>query len=909
MCREVRASAFRYARWAKFAKVDRKHPDVIDGSRGRGAFIHSGKSIDVDMMGFENKAPSMSSLGMANASRNGGSLDIKSGDLGDHGALTGYRFNGKHDSIESAGNFLAGSCGYCIYVSAQVIRAWRGEVLREARSNLKRTDGVLITGVLVIAVLYFAREVFVPLALAGLLSFLLAPAATRLERWGLGRASSAILIIVLSALSAAVISWAMLGQIYNLALELPQYQQNVTEKLGSLHLNSPGRLAGTVEMLNGLSKQIESGNSVSVPPSAPTRKQSNPRAASKSGGGAEGTVAEPLTVRIEEPEQTIMAVAARSLAPIVHPLVTAFIVAVFLIFMLIGREDLLDRGLRLAGSEHVYVTTAAIEDASRRVSRYLQMQLAVNVSYGVVAGLLLLFIGVPHPLLWAILITLLRFVPYIGILMAAVGPVLVSIAVSANWSMLLWTALMFVVLEIATANFIEPMLYGASTGMSAIAILTAAIFWTLLWGFPGLLLSTPLTVCLVVIGKQFPPLQFLEVLFGEEAVLPAADRFYQRLLASNTAAARSVIDEAGKTSSRESIYDDMFIPALSEIEEARHAEQMSNSRAEELLRAVEDLADDSANRDELAEKIALNGMKRIACVPARDFADEVGCQLALQVLTNIGVVTVTSSDSSTPDLLQFLDDLGPDVICVVGIPPHAIRHLQMRCHQIRKRLPSIEIVACMFSKESELSKIRSRIATEDAQHVVCSIQLLSEYLKSLYPPAVIPIEPQEEAQDKAAAVADLSETVDELRAPDVFDRPEEEIFTRLASDLARSLEVPIALILGKDARPSFWEAECGLPEQEAQSDRAVFERIQSSEELLVLEDVDSEKRFADEPFFKSRGIRFFAGAALRTHDGESIGSLCVLDTRPRQLSEHQKEMLTSVANAVMTAIELHLSTK
>lgn len=785
-------------------------------------------------------------------------------------------------------------------------------MLSEARDKLKRTDGKLVTGILVIAVLYFARDVFIPLALAGLLAFLLAPAATRLERWGVNRILAALLVILLSLAGTAVLGWVVLGQIYNLAVELPQYQQNVTEKLDSLHLNSAGRLTTTVEMLTSLSKQIKNGgvglSSATVPrqraaahvfatPTAPVNKTT-----------------QPVAVQIEQPEESMVAVAERTAIPLLHPLTTAFIVVVFLVFMLLGREDLLDRGLQLAGSERIHLTTTAIEDASCRVSRYLRMQLVVNLTYGTLAGLSLWLIGVPHPLLWGVLTCLFRFVPYVGILMAAVGPLLLSVAVSPHWNVLAWTVVMFAVLEIATANFVEPMLYGSSTGMSAIAILTAAIFWTLLWGFPGLLLSIPLTVCLVVIGRQVPHLHFLEVLFGEQTALSPSDRFYQRMLASNTPAARSLIEEMMKTQSKEEVYDNILVPALTQIEEARHSEQMTATRAEGVVQGIEELAEEITNGAEEVGGPESKPSKRTICVPARDFADEIACQLASQVLADSTLVQVMSADLSTSDLLQSLDSLEPDVICVIGIPPHAIRHLRMRCRQIRTRLPGAVVVACVLSKESGLSNLRSRIMTEDAQHVVSSMQLLKEYLKSLLHSPTLPVETSAKTQDETQATTELVETVREMQQVDVFDEPEEGIFSQLATNLARSFEVPIALITVADGQRRFWEAQCGLAEDmlsttESEWDLSMCSRIVFSDSTLVLTDTAEDECFANDPFLRDKGVRFYAGAPLKAHDGEVMGSLCVLDTRPRQITEQQKEMLISVANAVMTAIELHRTAK
>ena len=548
-----------------------------------------------------------------------------------------------------------------------------------------------MTGILVAAVLYFAREVFIPLALAGLLAFFLAPPATRLERWGMKRTPAALLVILLSLAGVAALGWVVLGQIYNLAVELPQYQQNVTAKIGSLHLDSAGRLSRTVEMLASVSKKLKSGGTDTTPvlpvtprPQKSTRSRKSPAAlANKT---TEPVTAEPVSVRIEEPDEPMLAVAGRTMLPLIHPLTTTFIVVIFLIFMLVGRDDLRDRGLRLAGSGRMHVTTTAIEDASDRVTRYLQMQLIVNLCYGTVVGIALRLIGVPHPLLWGVLTCLLRFVPYIGILMAAAGPLLLSIAASPNWSELTWTVVTFGVLETVAANFIEPMLYGASTGISAFAILIAAVFWTLLWGLPGLLLSTPLTVCLIVIGRQVPRLHYLEGLFGEETGLPPSERFYQRMLASNTRDARALIEETLRTKSSAEVYDSILIPALSMIEEARHSEEMTATRAEEMLQGIEELAEDISSRG-LTDTASAEPAKRIIAVPARDFADEVACQLAVQVLTGTASVHVMSPDCSLADLQQSVDDLRPQAICVVGVPPRAIRHIRIRCHQIRTGIP------------------------------------------------------------------------------------------------------------------------------------------------------------------------------------------------------------------------------
>ena len=792
-------------------------------------------------------------------------------------------------------------------------------MLSETRENLKTTDSALVTGILVAAVLYFGREVFIPLALAGLLAFFLASPATRLERWGMKRTPAALLVILLSLAGVGALGWVVLGQIYNLAVELPQYQQNVTAKIGSLQLDSAGRLSRTVEMLSSVSKKLKSGGADTTPvlpvtprPQKSTRSRRSPATlANKTTEPvtAQPATAEPLSVRIEEPDEPMLAVAGRTMLPLIHPLTTTFIVVIFLIFMLVGRDDLRDRGLRLAGSGRMHVTTTAIEDASDRVTRYLQMQLIVNLCYGTLVGIALRLIGVPHPLLWGVLTCLLRFVPYIGILMAAAGPLLLSIAASPNWSELTWTVVTFGVLETVAANFIEPTLYGASTGISAFAILIAAVFWTLLWGLPGLLLSTPLTVCLIVIGRQVPRLHYLEVLFGEETGLPPSERFYQRMLASNTRDARALIEETLKTKSNAEAYDSILIPALSMIEEARHSEEMTATRAEEMLQGIEELAEDISSTG-LTDTAPAEPSERIITVPARDFADEVACQLAAQVLTGTASVHVMSPDCSMADLQQSVDDLRPHAICVVGVPPRAIRHIRIRCHEIRTGIPDAVVVACVLSKEVDLSNLRSRISTENAQHVACSLQLMKDYLTSLLHPETVADESAPEVAEETKLSRELSETSREMQQADVCDGPEEGVFDRLAMNLARSFEAPIAVITGAEGEKCFWEAQCGLPKDtlittQAERELSIFSRVVFSDSSLLIADTEEYEPFAADPFFVDKGIRCYAGAPLKTLDGQVLGAVCVLDTRPRQFTEQHTDLLISAANAVVMAIELH----
>lgn len=772
------------------------------------------------------------------------------------------------------------------------------------RKNPILSGNQLLIGILIAAVLHFAREVFIPLALASLLSFLLVPGANRLERWRFRRTPATITLVFFLVLGAGAIGWLVLNQIYNLATDLPRYQLNITTKMQALHLNSAGRLSTTVKMLNGIGDQVLSAGSVrkTLPSFTPLRSE---RAQSDQNSALPaGNAKSPVPVTIARPDDTFATFAQRSLSPALHILATIFIVVIFLIFFLNGRDDLRDRGFRLAGRNRMHLTSSAVEDANSRVSRYLRMQLVVNLCYGTIAGIALWIIGVPNPFLWGVMVSVLRFIPYVGIMMAAAGPLVLSIAVSPGWWQVLWTAFTFAVLEIVTANFLEPTLYGISTGISPIAVLVAALFWTLLWGFPGLLISTPLTVCLVVMGRQVPQLQFLHILFGEDTILTPAERFYQRILAFSSHEAQALLEAELKRKPRDQVYDEVVIPTLSMIEEARQAEEMTNDRAEAVLSEIEELTEERSHIDE-PMPTAPAPAAQIACVPCRDYADELACTLAAQVLSDAAQIRVLPRDTAVPDLLSPLEQMRPAAVCVIGIPPNAIRHIRMRCHQIRALLPETKIVACLPSPQSELTDLRSRIAIEDAQHVVGSLQLLRSYLLALLHPQQPAPEPQPQPEQLLEAKKELSEGIQEIEKVEASDAPPEEAFTRMVTNLARTFDAPIALIQSCNGDRQFWEAQCGLPEAaDSAQNISICRKIGWSEPSVVVPDTQNVESFANDPFISSKGIRFCAAAPLKTFDGQVIGAVSVFDTRPRQITEEQKDTLVSLADAVMTAIEL-----
>ena len=367
--------------------------------------------------------------------------------------------------------------------------------------------------------------------------------------------------VCLRSLSVVVLAFLMIvgigvfvgSQLAHLAGELPGYQNNIAQKIHSLRdtTTKGGVVDRTSAMLSNLN------NEITKPEEKERAAQRNPTAAL-----AHNQPQNPVPVEIHQSNPSPFLLLQQVAAPLLQPLATAGIVVVFVIFFLLQRQDLRDRFIRLAGAGDLRRTTVALDDAASRLSRYLLTQTAINASFGVLVGTGLWFIGVPHPVLWGILRMLLRFVPYIGPVIAAALPAIVAFAVDPGWAMLLWAIGLFLVVELVTGQVIEPWLYGHSTGLSGVAVVVAAAFWTLLWGPVGLLLSTPLTMCLVVLGRHVEHLQFLEVLLGDQPALAPEEAFYQRMLAGDPDEAAHQAEEFLKDKPLSAYYDEVAIGGL-----------------------------------------------------------------------------------------------------------------------------------------------------------------------------------------------------------------------------------------------------------------------------------------------------------------------------------------------------------
>jgi AI-2E family transporter len=402
---------------------------------------------------------------------------------------------------------------------------------------------------------------------------------------------------------------------------------------------------------------------------------------------------------------------------------------VLTIFMLAGREDLRNRLIGLVGRGHLNMMTQALDDAGSRVSRYLQLQLLVNTAYGVVIGLGLYVIGVPNALLWGTLAALLRFLPYIGSPLAAILPILLSLAIFATWTKPLYTVVLYLAVELLVANVLEPLLYGAHTGISSFAILFAAIFWALIWGPIGLLLSTPLTVCLVVLGRHVPSLGFLNIMLGDQPVLPPEAHYYQRLLASDQTEAKQVLEEYLKANSLEELYDAVLIPALALAEQDRHHNDLEAITEKFICQSTKEFLEDLAEKfkDEEAaaaadtpqDSEALTVSPRVAnhsreaacvvCLPARDEADEIVGIMLAQLLVRAGYQSQAIPIGATPEMLAQLKESRPDIVCISALPPFALLHARELYRKIRAQMPNVKIIIGMWKFAGDPIKAATRL--------------------------------------------------------------------------------------------------------------------------------------------------------------------------------------------------------
>jgi predicted PurR-regulated permease PerM len=562
----------------------------------------------------------------------------------------------------------------------------------------------LVGIVVVIAGLYLGRQVLIPFALAVVLAFLLAPIVGLLEKCHFGRVPSVLSVLVLSFVLMTAVGWGVTNQLMAILDHLADYKTNIHDKIAALRAPGNGGLGKATATVNDLSRELSAASE-----SAEDNKIG--RNAGK----------QPIAVQVAAPPRDAAEYLRDVAGPLTGILETCGIVVIFTLFILMKREDLRNRLLRLAGSDQLNVMTEALDEASQRLGRYLLLQFVVNAAYGLLFGLGVYFIKIPHPLLWGVFGSLLRFVPYIGAPVAAALPMGMALAVFPGWSQVVLTFALFLFLELTITNFIEPWLYGTHTGVSSLAILVAAIFWAMLWGPVGLILSTPLTLCLILMGRYIPQLNFLDILLGDEPVLSPQAHFYQRLLALDDEEARDIADKYLKENPIGNLYDSVLIPALSLAEKDRHMNVLDETRTKFIHQStrelIEELYEGSQNApipgsdDSSAPPMAIQSPSgpRVVCIPARDEADEIVGTMVMQLLRRAGYDAEALPIAAVSTMLEQLEQLHPDVVCVSALPPFAAMQAKSLCKRLRQRCPKVKILLGLWEFPGGVAKAQERI--------------------------------------------------------------------------------------------------------------------------------------------------------------------------------------------------------
>jgi predicted PurR-regulated permease PerM len=600
---------------------------------------------------------------------------------------------------------------------------------------------VLAAVCVAVAALYFGRDVLIPVALAVLISFLLAPLVERLERVGIHRVPAVMVVVVTLLGIVAALGWVVYVQMIDLADRLPGYQQDIVAKIKLVTGGGQkSALTKATETIENVAEAVAGPATQTTQPTtaaSATTELLNPPGAAITGPGP--SLASPVPVTIVPEKPSPLRLLGASADRVLGTLGLAGLVMVFVIFMLLQRQDLRDRIIRLVGYGQLQVTTQALDDAASRISRFLLAQAIVNGTYGIAISLGLWAIGYfiggevfPNFVLWGLLCAVLRFIPYLGPWLAAAFPLALAFAVFPGYGVFIATAAMFIVIELLSNNLMEPWLYGSSTGMSTIAVLVSAAFWTWLWGPIGLVMSTPLTVCLVVIGKYVPNLKFFDILLGDEPVLEPFERVYQRLLARDQEEATDVVEEYLEKQSIDQVFDTVLLPSLAMAETDRHAGRLDEGRSQFMRTAMRQMIDelfDEARANEAKEKgkgsagdsaaapqrpvvLVPEGVRvRVVILPAHDEADEIVGQMLAALLNLRGFEAhAVSQESLASEMLAAVESRSADVVVVSALPPAAVAHARYLCKRLTVQFPDMDTVIGLWTVKGGLDKARQRIS-------------------------------------------------------------------------------------------------------------------------------------------------------------------------------------------------------
>ena len=623
------------------------------------------------------------------------------------------------------------------------------------------TVALAILAVIIVSALYVGREIFVPVALAILLSFVLAAPVRGLQRLRVPRGIAVVGVVLFAFAIIFALGSLIATQLNRLAGDLPRYQSTIQSKIQSVRGITGG--SSTLERAAGMLQDL--GKELDKPKAGPPTLSANPMLSGS--GGTPGV--RPVPVEVLQPDPGALESLRSLIAPLVSPLATTGIIVIFVIFILIQREDLRNRLIRLAGSHDLQRTTAALDDAAARLSRLFLNQLLINTGFGILIGVGLWLIGIPSAVLWGILGAVLRFVPYIGSIIAAAFPLALAVAVDPGWSMLIWTAVLFFVVEPIIGQVVEPMVYGRTTGLSPVAVVISATFWTALWGPIGLVLATPLTVCLVVLGRHVERLSFLDVMFGDRPALSPPEIFYQRMLAGDPTEAAEKAEEFLKERSLSSYYEEValrglqlaqldlergaldparlirirdtvveFAGDLSEQADREPADPLPTADAEAVA-AIEGMPSNDGHDDiPVLEKSDLapewTGEQPILCVAGRTPLDEAAAVMFAQLCNAHGLAArVVGPESLSTANIFRMETTGVALVCVSYLDAAHSAHMRYAVRRLRRKLPLARImVGCWRTDAEAAAQIRDSVK---ADFVASSLREATQICVALAGPA------------------------------------------------------------------------------------------------------------------------------------------------------------------------------
>jgi predicted PurR-regulated permease PerM len=590
-----------------------------------------------------------------------------------------------------------------------------------------------VVGAIALACLYWAQVILVPLALAIFICFLLTPLVTALQRRRVPKLLAVVAAVLLATFLMGGIGWIVVAEAKAVIVDLPQYTDNIKDKLKSLQEAGQGRVITSVRRL--IDEITGSRN---------TRQKSEGtvNAPAISGKGTP-IVVQPPSVVVEPEVPTWVTRLLGFVSPVLESLAEAALTLVLVIFMLLNREDLRNRLIRLVGHGRITLTTKALDDAGQRISRYLLVQLLINSAYGLAFGLGLFALGFKHALLWGFIVGALRYVPYLGTTISSVLLITLSLAMFPGWTHAVLVLCLIASLEVITYNFVEPRLFSQSIGVSEVALLLAAAFWAFLWGPIGLILSGPLTVCLVVLGEYVPQLEFLAVLLGDEQALNPDVSLYQRLFARDQDEASQIVLAHAKVAPPERVFDDLLVPALTYAKRDHNRDVLDEEDLHAIVKAareiVEDFGGDSAESDLTAPGGApANGRAAsrvllLGC-PARDEAD----QLALEMLARLLDPAKWELELPTPaalaaEVLALVAKTKPGIVCIGSLPPRGLAQARYLCKRLRAQFPELKILVGRWGLKTHLQENREHLLAAGADHVATTLLETRDHLKTWLP--------------------------------------------------------------------------------------------------------------------------------------------------------------------------------